>query len=236
MSHALCPSCPGIQAWGSAPQHQSSRSSAAHARPRGSRQSTRSRPAPQLSRARTCPSLLGALALGSERWMHWNPRGLLWGAVNSGDREGVPAEQGASRPASLPGRDPGGRGDLPSSSWKLGMPGLEKTGHPSCWLQGWSRGQGPVPGPWMCGQHLPPTGLCIPLPASVGCPWQGQGVGGRAAASSGARGRLADQPRHGGSAPDWRKSASSRMWTCPRREAGQSAHHLYEGGCGPEPA
>ena len=157
----------------------------------------------------------GLLTVGTER-------GSLRSRVHLGQHHCLGGTQGAG-------------GDLPSSSWKLGMPGLEKTGHPSCWLQGWSRGQGPVPGPWMCGQHLPPTGLCIPLPASVGCPWQGQGVGGRAAASSGARGRLADQPRHGGSAPDWRKSASSRMWTCPR-EAGQSADHLYEGGCGPEPA
>ena len=168
--------------------------------PREQAEHTRQACAPALTGKDLPLSLLGALALGSERWTHWNPRGLLWGAVNSGDREGVPAEQGASRPASLPGKDPGGRGDLPSSSWKLGMLGLEKTGHPSCRLQGWSRGQGPVPGPWMRGQRLPPTGLCIPLPASVGCPWQGQGVGGRAAAGSGARGCLADQPRHGGRA------------------------------------
>ena len=145
MSHALCPSCPGIQAWGSAPQHQSSRSSAAHARPRGSRQSTRSRPAPQLSRARTCPSLLGALALGSERRMHWNPHGLLWGAVNSGDREGVPAEQGASRPASLPGRDPGGRGGPSLLLLEAGNARAGEDGPSFLLAPGMVKGAGPCP-------------------------------------------------------------------------------------------
>ena len=75
-----------------------------------------------------------------------------------------------------------------SSSWKLGPPGLEKMGHPSHQHQGWSRGQSPVPGPWMCGQCLPPTGPHIPLLASAGHPWQDWG-GRQAPASNGGEGR-----------------------------------------------
>lgn len=143
--------------------------------------------------------LPGAQALGSERWTRRNPRGLLWGAVNSGDREGVPAGWGACRPASLPGRDPEGKKDLPPrpGSWdRLGwrrraiLPASTGVGHGV-------RALSLVPGRVSSVSRPPARASHCSL--RRGTPGR-IGEGGRPRPAMGARGGLADQPGLGGRA------------------------------------